>query len=270
MNHPLSERAHGAQSIERAIAILRIVAASGSGGIKVPGIVTASGLTRGTVQRIVLALTREGLLEQHREGKLYLLGPEAYVLGVIASERYGLHTLALPAVRRLADVSQDSAFLSVVRGHDVVCVLREEGAYPIKTLVLKIGHRYPLGVSSSGQAVLATMDDAQVEQIIAANADTIKKRYPRYSPKLIRTLVAEARRNGFAVNPGLIWPGSWGMAVPVRGPNGTAVGTVHIAAVESRLGRETQKELAIHLRREAKLLSEQLSQLKSPKLPDKP
>src|SRR6267154_1338580 len=88
---------------ERAIGILRIVAASGSEG--------------------------ERLVEQNDATKLYLLGPEAYVLGTIASARYGIHTLALPALRRLADVSQDTAFLSILRGYEVVCIQREEGAY---------------------------------------------------------------------------------------------------------------------------------------------
>jgi len=227
--------------------------------------VTTSRLSRGTVHRILLALIREGLVEQNDATKLYLLGPEAYVLGTIASARYGIHTLALPALRRLADVSQDTAFLSILRGYEVVCIQREEGAYPIKTHVLKPGDRHPLGVSSPGQAVLAAMNDEQVDQILAANATLIKERYPRYSLKLARTLVAGARRNGFAVNPGLIWPGSWGIGVAVLDPSGTPVGALNISAIESRLQPDTQRELAVHLRREAKWLTDQLSQLQSPK-----
>jgi DNA-binding IclR family transcriptional regulator len=261
----LPERALGSQSIERAIAILRIVAGSGSEGAKLSKVVTAAGLSRGTVHRILLALIREGLIEQDGESKLYLLGPEAYVLGTIASQRYGIHTLALPALRRLADVSQDTAFLSIVRGYEVVCVQREEGAYPIKTHVLKPGDRHPLGVSSPGQAVLAAMGDRQVERILTANAETIKTRYPRYSLKLIRNLVAEARRNGFAVNPGLIWPGSWGIGVAVVDRSGTPIGALNISAIESRMTPQTQQGLAVHLRQEASRLSDELSQLQSTK-----
>jgi DNA-binding IclR family transcriptional regulator len=265
MNDQMPDRALGAQSIERAISMLRIVATSGSEGAKLAEVVTASRLSRGTVYRILLALTREGLIEQDPDSKLYLLGPEAYVLGTIASERYGIHTLALPALRRLADVSQDTAFLSVVRGYEIVCVQREEGAYPIKTHVLKPGDRHPLGVSSAGQAVLAAMDDRQVEQILAANTELIRSKYTHYSPKLVRNLILEARRNGVAVNPGLIWPGSWGIGIAVLNASGTPIAALNISAIESRMRRATQRELAVHLRREATWLSEQLAQLQSPR-----
>jgi DNA-binding IclR family transcriptional regulator len=110
------------------------------------------------------------------------------------------------------------------------------------------------------------MNDEQVERILVANADIVKERYRRYSLKLVRTLVAEARRNGFAVNPGLIWPGSWGIGVAVLDPNGTPVGALNISAIESRLRPDTQRDLAVHLRREATWLTDQLRQLQSPKV----
>jgi DNA-binding IclR family transcriptional regulator len=265
MNDLLPERALGAQSIERAIAVLRIVAASSSEGVKLSEVITTSGLSRGTAHRILLALIREGLVEQDTQSKLYLLGPEIYVLGTLVSGRYGIHTLAEPALRWLAEVSEDTAFLSIVRGHEVVCMLREEGTYPIKTHVLKPGDRHPLGVSSPGQAVLAAMEDGQVDEILAANADTIKTRYPRYSPKLLRNLLADSRRNDFAIDAGLLWPGSWSIGVAVLTPAGMPIGALSISSIESRMTVPRQKELAVHLRREARMLTEQLSRMQSSK-----
>jgi DNA-binding IclR family transcriptional regulator len=258
MTDHVPERASGAQSIERAIGILRIVATAGVVGSKLSDVVSAAKLPRGTVHRILVALVREGLVDQAEDTRLYFLGPETYVFGTIAAQRYGIQMLALPALRRLADVSQDTAFVSIVRGDEVICLQREEGAYPIKTHVLKPGDRHPIGVSSAGQAVLAAMADEQLDRVIAANADAIKQRYPGYPLKLVRSLVGEARRKGFAVNAGFIWPGSWGIAVAVRGIKGEPVGALHIAAVESRMNLENQKELAVHLNRESKWLTEQL------------
>jgi DNA-binding IclR family transcriptional regulator len=109
------------------------------------------------------------------------------------------------------------------------------------------------------------MTDEQVDQVILANAEAFKKRYLGYTSKLIRSLVMESRRNGYALNPGLIWPGSWGVGVAILGPNGTPVGALNISAIESRLAPPRQKELAVHLQREAKWLTEQLSQRQAPK-----
>jgi DNA-binding IclR family transcriptional regulator len=153
----------------------------------------------------------------------------------------------------------------MVRGHEVVCILREEGTYPIKAHVLKAGDRHPLGVSSAGLAVLAALDDRQVEEVFEANAELIRARYPRYSPKLIRSLVADARRLGFAVDEGLIWAGSWTIGIAVLSPSGAPVGALSISTVESRMSATRQKELVGHLRRESKWLTEQLARLQTPK-----
>jgi DNA-binding IclR family transcriptional regulator len=265
MSRSLPGPPQGAQSIERAVKVLRAVAASGSLGTKSVEIVALTGLTKGTVHRILLALIREGLVEQADDTRLYFLGPEAYVLGTIASPRYGVDRWAPPALRRLADVSQDTAFFSILRGFDVVTLQREEGAYPIKTHVLKPGDRHPLGVSSAGQAILAAMDDQSVMRILKANAEVIKQRYPRYSIRTIEQIVEDARKNGFALNPGLVWPGSWGIGIAVVDPEGKPIGALNISAIESRLGAAVQKELAVHLRREAKWLSDELRKLHSPR-----
>lgn len=255
------DRVNGAQSIERAVAILRIVAASGAYGIKLTEVVEAAKLSKGTVHRILLALAREGLVEQEDDSRLYFLGPEAYVLGAVASSRFGVHDLAGPALRRLADATQDAAFVSVIRGLEVVCLQREEGAFPIKSHVLKPGDRHPLGVSSAGQAVLAVMDDEAVERTLAANADDIQARYPHYSLDLVRDLVQEARANGYSVNRGLIWPGAWGVGVAVLGPSGSPIAALNISAIESRLPPERQTEVAELLHKEAKWLAAKLTQV---------
>lgn len=250
-------KASGSQSIERAAAVLRTVATFGAGA-RLADVVAKTNLTKPTVHRILAGLMREGLIEQETTQKCYFLGPETFILGTIAAARYDVQDLALPALTRLAEISQDTAFLSVVRGLDVVYVQREEGAFPIRTHVLKVGDRHPIGVSSSGQAILAAMDDEAVERVIAANAKRIAEFYPRYTPVRLRKMVQQARSMGYALNAGLIWPGSWGISVAIQDAGGRPVGALNIAAVESRLQPDRQKKLAVALKREAKWLSEQL------------
>jgi DNA-binding IclR family transcriptional regulator len=208
---------------------------------------------------MLLALGREGLIEQEAHTRLYLLGPEIYVLGTLVGERYGIHTLAQPALRWLAEISEDTVFLSVVRGHELVCMLREDGAYPIKTHLMKVGGRNPLGIGAAGQAVLAALNDRQIEEVLAENADAIKKQYPRYSPRLLRTLVDAGRRNGFSVDEGLTWPGACTIGIAVLGPVGVPIAALSISSIELRMTRTRQKELAVHMQREAKWLTEQFS-----------
>ena len=57
-------------------------------------------------------------------------------------------------------------------------------------------------------------------------------------------MVQEARAKGYALNPGMLLPGSWGVGVAIRGQDGRPIGALSIAAVESRLSEDRQQELA--------------------------
>ena len=73
-----------------------------------------------------------------------------------------------------------------------VCVLREDGDYPLKTHVLLPGDRHPLGVGAGSLAILAALPDDEVDACLQANAALIARRYPHYSVPLIRALVDES------------------------------------------------------------------------------
>ena len=137
------------------------------------------------------------------------------MLGNVASERFGINRLAA-LVARLAHECGDSAFFSIRRDVFAVCVLREDGDYPLKTHVLLPGDRHPLGVGAGSLAILAALPDDEVDACLQANAALIARRYPHYSVPLIRALVDESRERGYSVNQGLVVPGSWASACAAR------------------------------------------------------
>ncbi|BAF90532.1 transcriptional regulator [Azorhizobium caulinodans ORS 571] len=244
----------GTQSIERAISLLLLVGRAGTDGIRLSDLVTRSGLPKPTARRVLLALVRAGLLDQDDVTRRYHIGPETYVLGTLASERFGIHALSLDSLSRLAQESGDTAFLSVPRDASVVCLHREEGPFPIRTHVLNAGDRHPMGIGAGSLAILAALPDAEIDRIFAANADILARDYPAYSEDLLRRCVADTRSRGYALNPGILMPGSWGIGLPVMGLDGTPVGALSIAAIESRLGEERRRELVPLLRRETQAL----------------
>lgn len=251
------ESAGGTQSIERAVALLMLVGRAGAEGARLADLVASSGLSKPTVRRVLLALVRAGLVDQDEASRRYHVGPEAYVLGTLAAPRFGIHALALDGLSRIARQSGDCAFLSVPRGAFSVCLHREEGTWPIRTHVLQAGDRHPLGIGAGGLAILAALPEAEVARIIEANAAALAA-YPGYSPDLLRGAMGDTRARGYALNPGLYVAGSWGIGVPVRGPDGRPLGALSLAAIESRLGAERQKELVPLLQREAAALEAKL------------
>ncbi len=250
----------GTQSIDRAISLLMQVGRLGASGGKLSEIVSSSGLHKPTVRRLLLALVKSGLLDQDETSKRYYLGPEAYVLGTLASVRFGMHAMALDSLSRLSQQSGDTVFLSVPRDAYAVCIHREEGDYPIRTHVLQVGDRHPLGIGAGSLAILAALDDEQVENIISANADMISSQYAHYSPALLRAIVDQTRRSGYAINRGMLIQGSWGIAVAVIGVDGRPACALSIAAIETRLDEVRRPELVKLLKVEAALLEKRIQQ----------
>ncbi|MGV3550833.1 IclR family transcriptional regulator [Rhizobium sp.] len=258
MQSTAEQSASGAQSIDRAATLLLLVGRAGVGGARLSDLVEQCDLSKPTVRRMLLALERAGLLDQDEVTRRYHLGPETYVLGTLASSRFGLHPIAIRSLVRLSQLSGDTAFLSIA--HDVysICLHREEGTYPIRVHALHAGDRHPLGIGAGSLALLAALDDAAMESVLEANQQVLRERYPQFTPERLRSLVAGTRSRGYSVNPGLLLTGSWGMGAVVRGEDGRVVGAISIAAVESRLTPERQKELAPLLLKEVEWIEKRL------------
>ncbi|SNT20415.1 transcriptional regulator, IclR family [[Luteovulum] sphaeroides subsp. megalophilum] len=248
------DESSGSQSIDRAAALLALVAERHEEGATLVELVRRTGLKQPTARRLLVALIRAGLIEQSEASRRYHLGISAYLYGTIASDRFAAHSLADESVRRLAERSGDTAFFSVRQGYSTLCLLREEGPHPIRSHVLNIGQRHPLGVAAHGIAILACLGDADVDAVIEANRGYYASHYPMLTEQVLRTLVAETRKRGFAINRGLFHQGAWAIGIAVRGPTGAVIGALSIGAIESRLNDERQPEIMAMLKAEARKL----------------
>jgi DNA-binding IclR family transcriptional regulator len=248
----------GAQSVGRALNVLLCVSSCGARGAEFDQLLRDAGLKRPTLYRMIGALLRTGLLEHDAGADRYRLGERAFAIGKAAETRFGLHRQAVGGVAWLAERSGDTAFLTLRRGNDSVCLHREEGAYPIRAFGLAVGDRHPLGVGAGSIALLAAMPDARVEGILAANEPVFRTRYVSLSRRGLLALIAEARQRGFATNRGLIHPGSWAIGVVVRDEAGAANAALSIGATEARLDEPRQHELAVLLQREARAIETSL------------
>lgn len=249
----------GSQSIDRAATLLALVAERHESGASLSDLVRNSGLKQPTARRLLVALIRAGLIEQSDHTRRYHLGLTTYIFGNLAADRFASHTLAEESVRRLADRSGDTAFFSVRQGLNTVCMLREEGPHPIRSHVLNVGQRHPLGVAAHGIAILASLDDDDVDTVIAANRGFFASYYPVLTEKLLRELVDETRRRGWSLNRGLFHHGAWAIGRAIRNASGTVIGALSIGAIESRLNEARQPEVSAMLEAEARKLESRIA-----------
>jgi len=258
----------GAQSVDRALALLKIIGRhNSSDGMSLTELTEISGLNKATVRRLLLALINGGLVDQAPPPTLrYRLGPEAYLLGLRAGEGDGLTAVATRHVAKLTTTIEDAVCLSVRHGFYSLCLHREDGPYPIRTHALMPGHYHPLGVGAGSLAMLAALPDAEVERVLAVNHEMLAADFPLLMPDNIRTLVDDTRRHGYALNPGQVFSDSWGLGMALRWPDGSLAGALSVAAIASRMqSPRLENQLLPQLQQATQAIEAQLASVFHPR-----
>lgn len=243
--------------VGRVGAVLRAVATQEPAGATTSTLARQSRLARPTVHRLLTSLLAEGLVDRDPVTGRWQLGPELFFLGSAAATRYDVTALAQPHVRRLAVATGESAFFSARRGDETICLLREDGSFPIRSHVLVEGIRFPLGVASAGLAVLSFLPDSTIEDFLG-RVDLTAAHGRDHAPDAVRRRVAETRATGWALNPGLIVEGSWGMGAAVFDADDRPAWALSLTGIERRFDEGRRRELGPLLLQEAHELSRSL------------
>jgi DNA-binding IclR family transcriptional regulator len=202
----------------------------------------------------------EGLVDRDPTTRKYFLGPLLHELGLLARPRYRLSELCDGALHHLAEVTQDTIYLSERSGMEAVCTNRALGDFPIKALPLDIGIRRPLGVGAGGLSMLCVMPLADAEAIIQANGHRYEK-FASFTADFLRDAVAEGRERGYSFLDSVVTPGTaaMGVAFPVDEP----VAAISVAAISGRLPPQRREELAHEMHRQVVRITAAMSQAAS-------
>lgn len=234
----------GAQSLRRALGLLRLVAERHEEGVKLAEIVETTGLQRPTAHRLLAALTEEQFVERG-DDRLYRLGVEAMNLGFASLRRAPLVDACRPALQQLARTVGDTLFLVVRQGDYAYCLHREEGPYPVKVFTTNVGERRLLGIGAGGLALLARLADDEIAALHARHAADY--RAAGFTLAALLKAAAQTRRRGHAETVNSITVGIVGVGVAFR--IGTqAWAAVSVGAIDSRLPAARRAEVAKALR----------------------
>ena len=242
-------------ALARAMSVLRAIAAAGTGGARAGELSAATGLHRVTVHRLLADLNHEGLVEQDAE-RAYHLGAEAWLLGRAAGRRFDLARLGEPAIERIERETHDTVYLLRRIPGAVVCIARRDGSYPVKSLVMDVGVRYPLGIGGGGLAVLAFLPAADIEAALKEVQKQLAA-YPRVTMARVRKLLRRTQQEGYSYWPGLISEAHV-VGVPIRDGAGQPIGALSCAAIRERLGGTRLRRVVGLLKAEAAQIGKHL------------
>lgn len=240
--------------VARSTSLLRAVGAAEPKGASTTELARATDLARPTAHRLLTALADEGFLDRDSVSGRWALGPEMYLLGSAAASRYDITDHSRTVVHALATASGESAFLSTRRGDETVCLLREDGSFPLRSHVLYEGIRLPLGVASAGLVILAHLPDREIDEYLA-RADLQPDWGPQHAPDALRERIRATRETGYAVNPALLVEGSWGIGAAVFDRAGKPAWALSLTGVETRFRPERHRELGTLLLEQAHVLT---------------
>jgi DNA-binding IclR family transcriptional regulator len=237
--------------------MLWVLARGDNEGLALGAIVQLSGFGKGTTHRLLAALVEAGFAFQDPVTRRYRLGAGLTLLARIG-QRQDVAAAATPHLQRIARQTSDTVYVSVREGPTAVCVGREIGAFPIRTLSLSLGDRRPLGVGSGSLALLAFLPDDQVELALRHN-ETWFREFEGYDVAYVRKAIAKSRRDRFAFVDGRIVAGMNALAVPVYDKAGNVVAALSLAAITDRVSGDRIADLVKILRKEAVRLGDALS-----------
>lgn len=242
-----------APAVVRAIAVLDALAASSTGYLSLSDLAREIGMPKSSASAICNAL-EAGLLIR-REDIGYRLGRRTVELG-------GAYLARLDQVTEFYDVCTASTLfqhetvrLSVLAGIDTLCLARYEGR-PALRLTAGIGDKFPASASAQGKALLAQLDDAEVERLYhglprlqAATANSITT-----LPDLLAELRA-TREKGFAIDESEAADHVVGMAVtvPTRGVRSPML-AVSVTLLDEQATPERREATVAELQRIARVL----------------
>ncbi|WP_321929041.1 IclR family transcriptional regulator domain-containing protein [Paraburkholderia guartelaensis] len=180
-----------------------------------------TGLSRTAARRYLLTLESLGYV--YTDGRLYGLTPRVLRVGWSYFDSARLPRTVQPYLQQLSATLNESAYVSVLDGWDLVVIARN-GVSRVMTTGFVLGARVPAPLISPGVVLLAHEAD---QEAVSVWLDTVE--LSPFTPHTItsgarlREKIGRARVDGYALIEQQLQVGVRGIAVPLRNRNGEVV-----------------------------------------------
>lgn len=140
------------RSVDRALTILKCYRAEDR-GLTLTEISRRTGIHKATALRLLATLEAHGMMARAPSGA-FTLGAEVLRLGRQFSDALEVAPIVTPILRKLVDITGESASLFVKEGEFRRCLVREETSRTIREHV-RVGDLLPLPMGAFGQVIAA-------------------------------------------------------------------------------------------------------------------
>lgn len=196
MKDQASRNSGQVRSLTRALTILQRMAARPE-GMSLTELAEATSLPPSTTHRLLTTLEAERFVRPDPNGGQWRVGVAAFFVGSAFARSRDTLGLVRPYLRRMMELSGETANLFVESDGEAVCIGQIESRHAMRAIT-GVGGRVQMHSSAAGKVLLAYMDEQRRRAIIGDDALNRITDKTICTPDALSADLDQVRRNGFA------------------------------------------------------------------------
>ncbi|KGT79230.1 transcriptional regulator [Bradyrhizobium japonicum] len=231
----------GVQSVDRALSILETLAEDDE-GYRLSDLAVRTGLSASTVHRLLATLESRRFVQFDRAESKWHVGVRSFTVGASFARRRNFSTQAIPYLRKLRDLTRETANLAVVDDEFIIVLTRMESREIMRSLT-QVGGRVAMVTSGVGKAVLATYSDEDVGAVIRHHGMPRLTEKSIVRPGDLFKELEKIRKQGFALDDEEACMGLRCIAAVVYNDCAEPLAAISVSGMTSRLTDDRLPEI---------------------------
>jgi DNA-binding IclR family transcriptional regulator len=222
------------QSVEKAMKVLTAFDGS-KRQLSLSEISSLTGFDMSATQRFTFTLAALGYLFKDPDSRKYELSPRLLDFTYHYLTSNELVSRATPYLQQLGSETEEATNLTVLDDRDIVFVLRIVSRNVFNAHVIT-GSRLPAYCTAPGLAILATLPDGEIDDILSRTNLVPYTSSTVYQPRKIKDRIAQIRKQGYAHTEDEYFVSDISTAAAITNAHGRGVGAVNIGTPTATSG----------------------------------
>jgi len=244
------------KSADRSLLILETIAEKAS-GLTHSQLSAMLQIPKSSLTSLLSSLSLRKYLVSDSATRRYHLGPKVLSLAGRYLENLDLVQIGHPIVDELMAVTNESASLTIRQGGQVLNVYKRNCPNPIMRS-LQVGDLAPMYATAAGRALLAYLDDKEIEGYLSTTVLTRITHHTVTDPKKLRKILRTVRATGVAFCREELHEGSTAISAPVFDLFGRPAASLNVVIPTMRSTPSKEKKIESAVRRASREFSEKL------------
>ncbi len=215
------------------------------------------GIPPATVHRLLSTFEELDFVEQDTDAGLWFVGVTAFTVGRAFLNRRDFVATARPYMQSLVEQCGETVNLGIVDDGEVVFINQVESREMMR-MIVNLGSRSPVHASGVGKAMLASLNEAEVNRLLQRRGLARFTEHTIDTPSELRAELEQIRHQGYALDDEEHAIGLRCVAANIFDENGKALAAISLSGPKARITDTRLAELGAAVRQTAKQISKAL------------